>query len=558
MKGYILLLFLLNISNLFPLKYIKKANLREANLKLSALSEIEYTNNNGIIEIKSEHIITQIGWTKREEYKYNYLLGIFEGANDQSFSDAVPIAMIREQGGLNEVNYIDVNIPSSYKYIRYIPPNKNNTDISPIKIYGQLPSELNLNEKKDFQVTNLPLVSIHTENSVFPTQKDQEINCKVTITNNGKIETNEEATIKIRGKSTSMASDKRPYRIKFSSQQSILGLPGTYKKWILLANFYDKALLRNAIAFKISEIMKFDYTPRCSPVDVIINGDYRGNYFLCDQMEVGKNRINIDKMEKTDTTEPNLTGGYFLEVDGGGTFYGYTNYKTQRGIQYTINYPKEDDIVPEQINYISQKMDKFENEVYSGIFDSIDLDTYSKLFLVEEFCGDPDAVWSSFYFYKKRNDDKFYFGPVWDFDLGFDNDQRLTPTNDKPQFAFTYGASAGTMMDFTKTLVGNKIVIQNIQKTWEKVCSTGLNENSLISFIEQIKEEIKESAELNYMKWDNYVKPKNPWEWDWGDMGGFGRISETFDAGVERLKEYVRKRFSSLSNLINNAVASAK
>jgi len=146
---------------------------KEANLKLS---EIEYTNNNGIIEIKSEDIITQIGWTKREEYKYNYLLGIFEGANDQSFSDAVPIAMIREQGGLNEVNYIDVNIPSSYKYIRYIPPNKNNTDISPIKIYGQLPSELNLNEKKDFQVTNLPLVSIHTENSVFPTQKDQEIN----------------------------------------------------------------------------------------------------------------------------------------------------------------------------------------------------------------------------------------------------------------------------------------------------------------------------------------------------------------------------------------------
>ena len=60
------------------------------------------------------------------------------------------------------------------------------------------------------------------------------------------------------------------------------------------------------------------------------------------------------------------------------------------------------------------------------------MDTYSKFFLTEEFGGDPDAVWSSCYFYKKRGDDKFYFGPIWDFDLGFDNDQRLTPTNDKP------------------------------------------------------------------------------------------------------------------------------
>ena len=63
--------------------------------------------------------------------------------------------------------------------------------------------------------------------------------------------------------------------------------------------------------------MGFDFTARYIPVDLILNGDYRGTYFLCDQMEVGKERINIDKMEKTDTSEPNLIGGYFLEVDGG-------------------------------------------------------------------------------------------------------------------------------------------------------------------------------------------------------------------------------------------------
>ena len=547
-------LFIINIFSLNLQKNLRKETFEDPVLKMS---EIEYTSNNNIIEIKSNHIITQIKWTKKDNYKYNYLLGVFEGSNDPSFSDSVPIAMIKEQGNLNEVNYIDVNIPTVYKYIRYIPPNKNNSDISPIKLYGELQSELNLNDKKDFQVTNLPLVSIHTDNSVFPTNKDQEINCRVTITNEGKIETNSQASIKIRGKSTSNGSDKKPYRIKFNEQQKILGLPGSYKKWVLIANFYDKSLMRNALAFKISEIMQFEYTPRCKPVDVILNGDYRGNYYLCDHIDIGKNRINIDKMEKTDINEPNLSGGYFLEVDGGGSFYGYTNFKTNRGIQWKINYPKEDEIVSEQINYITAKLNKFENEIYNGIFDSIDLDSYSKFFLVEEFCGDPDAVWSSLYFIKKRNDDKFYFGPVWDFDLGFDNDQRLTPTNDKPQFAFNYGASAGTMMDFTKTLIGHKTVMEHIQKTWEKLSGMGLNQNILMQFIEQTKAEIQESSDLNYMKWDNYQKEKNPWGWDWGDMGGFGRISENFEDAVNRLKDYVMKRFNSLGNLINSAVSSA-
>ena len=548
MKIYILFLLNLILINSIPIN--PKRNLRQD------ASEIEYTSNNGVFEIKSDSVVTQISWTKKDNYKYNYLLGIFEGASDSSFSDAVPIAIIKEKGSFNEVNYIDVTVPNAYKYIRYIPPNTNKTDIAPVKLFGEPKSSGNTG-KKDFQVTNLPLVSIRVDNNAFPDQKDTEYNCKVSITYEGKLQVvNEQASIKIRGKSTSMVSDKRPYRIKFSKEQAVLGFSGAYKKWTLIANFYDKALMRNAIAFKVSEIMQFEYTPRCSPVDVILNGDYRGNYYLCDQREIGKDRLNIDKLTKSDTSEPNISGGYFLEVDGGGSFYGYQNLKTTKGISWKVNEPDEDDITSEQVNYIQQRVNKFESEVYSGVFDSLDLDSYAKFFLVEEFCGDPDAVWSSCNFYKKRGDDKFYFGPVWDFDLGFDNDQRLTPTNDKPNWAFTYGASAGTMMDFTKTLVGQKTVIQHIQSTWDKLLSSGFNENAMAEFVEKQKSLIQESAELNYEKWDHFVKPKsqNPWG-DWGGMGGFGRISETFDAAVDRLKEYVKKRFTSLGNIIKKAAS---
>ena len=198
-------------------------------------------------------------------------------------------------------------------------------------------------------------------------------------------------------------------------------------------------------------------------------------------------------------------------------------------------------------------MNQFESEGYSGIFSSMDYETYSKFFLVEEFCGDPDELWSSFYFTKRRNDDKFYFGPLWDFDLAFDNDRRLYPTNDKPNFAFYYGSSAGTMVNFTKILVGEKTIINYIKNTWENLKKTVLNEDVLINFIDQQQELIKESAELNFIKWDNYMVEKNSWKRE-----GIKNISQSFTAEIDTLKDYIQKRFVSLTNVIHKAVSNAK
>jgi hypothetical protein len=124
-------------------------------------------------------------------------------------------------------------------------------------------------------------------------------------------------------------------------------------------------------------------------------------------MEVGEDRINLDKMEITDISEPNITGGYFIEIDGRDD--SEKHYKTENGIVFKINEPEEDKITVEQENYIISKINKFESEIYNGSLDSIDLESFSKLFLLEEFSGDYDCIYSSLYIYKKRNDDKFYF-----------------------------------------------------------------------------------------------------------------------------------------------------
>ena len=523
-------------------------------VKTQKVKEIKISEEDGIIEIEENYIITQISWTKSENYVLNYVLGVFEASDDLSFADATPIAIIKEQGEFNEVNYLDLNTPKAYKYIRYIPPNKNNTRISPIKFYGyQIDSSDTLNQAKYFQVTNLPLISIHLKDE-SQSVKDADSECSIKIINNGKIEIDEKGFIKLRGRTSKIVAEKKSFRIKFESKQKIFNFKGKEKKWTLIANHFDRSFLRNALAFKISELMELNFTPRCEPVDVILNGIYQGNYYICDKIEVGKNRVNITKMEATDISEPNITGGYLLQI---GASFGYGRnqpniFKTNRGIPGNIEFPEEDELTSEQKDYISEKLNQFEEEIYRGVLDSIDLESYSKYFLVEEFCGDPDNVYGSFYFTKERNDNKFHFGPVWDFDLAFDNDERFYPTSEKPQFCLYYGDSAGTTRDFVKTLISNKNVIEYIKNTWDKLIESVLQEKILLNFIEERSQYIKESAELNLLKWDNYVGDDRP-KW----VINFGRSGEDFIESVRIVKEYVSNRLISLTELINEAYISS-
>ena len=523
------------------------------NKNKNTLEEIEFTIlDNHTVELNTDdHIITRISWTKN---KYNYVAGIFDAANDPTFLDAVPIAIIKDQEGSD--HYVDVNVQKFYKYLRYNAPHSffnPPSDVFPMKLYGKRLSDIDVNLKNDFQPTNLPLISIYTEESADPVSKEVQINCNVAIINEGKMELRENATIRVRGKSTSNPL-KKPYLVKFDKKQEVLGLKGKYKKWALIANFFDLSLIRNALAFKISELMGFEYTPRCLAVDLILNGGYKGNYYLCDDVEIGKERINIDELKKKDITEPNISGGYFFEIDGRGDDYGYDYLVTSKGIKWRIKEPDEEDITDEQKNYIIQKMNQFEAEAYNGNFTNMDLESFSKFFLIDEFCGDPDEVWSNYYITKRRNDDKFYFGPAWDNDLSFDVDTRLYPINDKKTFLFYYGGTAGTMRNFTQMLIGNKIIINYIKDTWEKLKSTSLNADVLIDFIEKENNYIKESVNLNLVIWDTFRPVRNSYFLHAGkDISNEDREND-----LKTLKEYVTKRFDTLTTIINQAVSEAK
>ena len=493
------------------------------------------------LEFPSSYIITKIGWGQKENIKSNYILGVFEGSNDPNFFDALPLSMIVEEGKNEEINYINIKTTKSFKYVRYIGPNGKNSIISILEFYGYESKEDNIekNEEIIYQPTNLPLIVINTENSVEPKDKETDIICQVSIINNGKEETKANGVIKLRGNS-SFNFQKKPYKIKFDEKQKLLDLPAKAKKWNLMANYNDRTLLRTLLGLKISSLFELEFTASCTPVDIIFNGEFKGNYNLCDKIEFGKNRINLDELDETKNEEPEITGGYLLEA----TQYAYTEgfyLNTTRGIILGVRYPKQQYITTEQLQYIHNKFNQIESDAYNGIVDDIDFESFSKYLLVQELCGHSEVFWST-YMTKKRNDEKIYFGPVWDFDLAFDNDGRAYPTLNKTNFLFKYVSSAGTMREFAVKLLNNENLLQSVKDKWTEITKSNVTKEKIVKFIDEQAELINDSQKLNFMRWDILKLKRSKFN-----------AKCTFEKEVEYLRDYIQKRFDLVGEIVRKA-----
>ena len=121
--------------------------------------------------------------------------------------------------------------------------------------------------------------------------------CTITIASDTAVWNYEgRGRIRGRGNSTWEWYAKKPYRIKLDEKAEILGLAAD-KDWVLLANFRDPTNLMNAFVFEMGARLGIPYTNHTRFVELTINGDYKGLYQLTEQVEQGKNRVNIDKNE---------------------------------------------------------------------------------------------------------------------------------------------------------------------------------------------------------------------------------------------------------------------
>ena len=126
-------------------------------------------------------------------------------------------------------------------------------------------------------------------------------------------------TMQIRGHgNTTWLLPKKPYKLKLDSKASLLGMPAG-KTWVLLANYDDKSLLRDQVAFEVGRRLGMAWTPNSRFVELFLNGQYEGNYQLTEEIKIDKNRVNIPEMDDTDNSGKSLTGGYCLKSTPGVT-----------------------------------------------------------------------------------------------------------------------------------------------------------------------------------------------------------------------------------------------
>lgn len=462
------------------------------------------------LDLGEPYVITRVGWSPRNDGlgPQRVVLGMFEGANNPDFMDAVPLYMIDYDGTIGKMDYADVDCSRGFRYVRYVSPSDARCNIAEIEFYGYAGVG---DDSHLYQLTNLPTVSIHTLNNEIPYDKEHDIVSQITmIWDNGTKTLSAKGGTRERG-NYSRTFDKKPYRIKFDSKQQVLDAPAKAKKWTLINNYGDKTLMRNLIAFEYSRRLNMPYTPYAQAVDLILNGEYKGCYQLCDQVQVNKSRVEITEMTAEDNAGEALTGGYFIEVDAYATEE-TSWFWSNHGTPVTIKSPDEDLITTQQTNYIRN----YYNQVENNWQRYLDLNTFLRHFLVGELSGNTDTYWST-YHYKERGNDTLYTGPVWDFDIAFENDIRTYPINQKNDYIYRSGGSyAGNMKNFVDNIViYNDQAKARLVEIWDDARQEWFNETNITNYIDSMSQQLQQSQRLNFMRWPimyQYVH-QNPAVW---------------------------------------------
>ena len=448
------------------------------------------------LDLGSAHVITRVGWSPRNDGvgEQRVVLGVFEGANREDFMDALPLYVIPENGKIGMMSYADVQCSRGFRYVRYIGPADARCNIAELEFYGHPGAG---DDSHLYQVTNLPTVSIHTLNNEIPNDKVNQVVSQLTIiSDDGTNLLSEPGATRERG-NASRDFPKKPYRIKFDKKQNVLDAPAKAKKWTLINNYGDKTLMRNLLAFELSRRMGLSYTPYGTAVDVLLNGEYKGCYQLCDQVEIDKNRVAITEMTPEDNQGSALTGGYLIEVDA------YANqekswFNSNKGNPVTIKSPDEDEITANQKQYIRNFFNQMENNWAAYL----DLNSFLRHFLVGELSGNTDTYWSVF-MYKQRDENLMHVGPVWDFDLAFHNDKRIYPVNTKSDYIYRSGGScAGNMRNFVDNIVVKDAAAKRkMLEIWDEARQSGLTEENLLTYIDNWANVLQQSQHLNFLRW---------------------------------------------------------
>jgi hypothetical protein len=426
----------------------------------------------------------------------------------------------------------------------------------------------------NFSSSNLPIVVINTNGQEIP--NDIKITANMGIVYNGEGVRNHitdpfnnyngKIGIEIRG-SSSQQFPKKQYAVETRDLSGndldvpLMGFPEE-SDWILCAPYNDKSLMRDVLTYKIASSMG-RYASRSKFCEVVLNDEYIGVYVLLEKVKRDANRVNIKKLEPPDISGDALTGGYIIKIDktdgenNDGWYSTYLPYpQAQYSVFYQYHYPKPDEIVQQQKDYIQNKIFLFETMMSfsSNISDSttgypkfLDTESFIDFFIVNEAAKNVDGYRLSTYLYKDKDsrNPKIFAGPVWDFNLGFGNadyyDGWLT-TGWQLQFLTDYQNMPSGEPFLTPTwwrkLFDDTAFRNKVYARWQSVKSDLINTQKIFGYIDSLTVLLDESKTRNFEKWPVLGV------WIWPNY----YVGQTYQQEISYLKNWIAFRLNWMDN----------
>lgn len=386
------------------------------------------------------------------------------------------------------------------------------------------------------------------------------------------------ASTRVRG-NVSQQMPKKPFAVKLDKKHAVLDMPA-HKRWVLLANWKDRTLMRNEVAFEVAKAFKTVYpndgmawNPSGQHVELVYNGVYVGNYYLCEQIKIDGNRLDINEpYDAEDNAVAAEACGILMESDDG--YDEAWQFTTRARIPFLF----KDDGTADMLTYASTLVQGIEDNLnkntaagFTAAYETMDITSFVDFLLVQDLMMNSEMKHpKSCYSY--INNGKLYAGPVWDFDW---NTLPTSTSYSEEGYSYTksivsYGSWSYQSRDQSSPSTSDENYIwyprlmassefMDVAKTrWAGVQG---QLSQVLAHIDEVKAQIAKSEAENAKMWP--VDSKKSFgalrgtkygiggSLGMGSGAGFcGDEGMTFDAAVEQMKETLSTRMSGMSNNI--------
>lgn len=274
--------------------------------------------------------------------------------------------------------------------------------------------------------------------------------------------------MQIRGRGhSSWNSPKKPYKIKLGTKTALMGMPKN-KHWALL-----KPSENTVAGLQLGKLVGMAWTSSFRPVEVVLNGDYIGLYFLTETIRIDDDRVDIYEQKDQETDPDLIKGGWLVEVD---------NYRDECQISIpensqwtlTIRYHSPEDLSDIQRRWLTDEFDSINKAVYSSDKKStlweeyLDVESMARFFILQEVMDNPDGFHGSFYLHKNLGDDaKWIAGPVWDL---------VCYNREKTDYTFRMEAHYGFTPHWIGEIIQYDSFCKAVESVWNEIYPARLSE----------------------------------------------------------------------------------